>query len=176
MVALSKEQKAEARKVHIENALISFHEDMALVKSQYESGYHIVHIENGKAIDCDCGDFVYRSAYCKHREATEKRLASKPAKVRKTREVSPLVAQLQLPAGSKVRKVKGVLKVSSVVPVSDIKVSAPCPVDVDAIMEVYAREDEAEQDEIIAEAVFSTQERRERAPLNGNRGFNLLRV
>jgi hypothetical protein len=189
MVALSKEQKQQARAEYIKHATIILDGELALVKSQYESGYHLVHIENGKAIDCECGDFVYRSAYCKHREAVELRLAPKPAKVRKPRVISPLVAELQIPVGTKVRLVKGSLqKVSATCPADVSKVPAECQED--ATPELSAEEEKLFQaigddpiilaDEITDveewKAPASTQEQRERAPLNGQRGFSLLRV
>jgi len=106
MMALAKEQqKIEVRKAYIQSALISFREGMALVKSQHESGYHLVHIENGKAIDCDCGDFRYRKAFCKHREAVELRMA-RPKKTRRSASNAELIASLRVADGVKVRKVR----------------------------------------------------------------------
>jgi uncharacterized Zn finger protein len=108
MVAISKEQRAEARAAYIKSAKVTLHGDYAEVVSQTTSdSYEVEH--NGKiATNCECDDRYYRQRTCKHMEAVT-RLLSKPAKkARRSALNEELVASFQLPEGvAKMRKVRG---------------------------------------------------------------------
>jgi hypothetical protein len=168
MVALlakvSKAEKAAiARAEYIKTALVIIQEGIALVRSQEEMHYYMVHFDGLVAKDCECGDHTYRHAHCKHQEAVELRLAPKPKKVRRSAKNTQLVAALQLPEGVKVRKVRGQAVVKVIAPEKEVMieevmpdaapvVSAECPVNVASVTEECHEDDTLSTEE---EALFA---------------------
>jgi len=193
MVALSKEQKA--RESYVQSATVIISGDIALVHSEHEKRHYLVHTAQGKSIDCECGDFVYRKAHCKHQKAVELRLVPAPKRVRRSAVNSALVASMQLPEGLKVRKARkgaiGVAPKKEQVVCKDVSFAEPvvAPVEVvvvpveknaDELLDsgeraaVYLREHKAaiEAPRTLPKAPkFTGIEGR----LNGNRAFSVLR-
>lgn len=132
-------------------------------------------LHNGVATACTCPS---KAGHCYHRTQleTEEKKYNRPARKPRVKIVSPLVAELQLPEGKKVRLTKDGLKVSSSAPTNATQATPECPQDDELNAEEEALFQQIGNEEIVLadeiKVVDEWAERAAKAPLNGNRDFS----